>query len=281
MASLQQMGSVDLEQEKLKLLSRLNEINQRQNLSQSVGGNQGGNQFANPSPAMQSVRQQQNRPVASVAGMGSSGETPLTSFLRKTQKAEPSSGAAAAGRSMLSANVPGAPRAASIFNESPANFDNPLLGGAGINPELARKLSARSLMARAGSGQHLRGGVQASSGGSGNATWGNGPNTTGSFKTSGILPKHASDNHLLRAGRGGGLVKSRSRQGNISRENLRYLKSVARNTSEDSLGHLLPVKRRPQSTGAKHKLGLSRSNPFLTSGNASGYGSSSNMNAMW
>mmetsp|Transcript_81241 Transcript_81241/g.227749 ORF Transcript_81241/g.227749 Transcript_81241/m.227749 type:complete len:224 (-) Transcript_81241:103-774(-) len=223
--------------------------------------------------------------------MSGTGETSLTSFLRKSQKTQPSAAAANAGMSMLSSNVPGAPMAASVFSQNPAEFDNSMLLGRrkSNNPlfgamdrttasqDMVRKLSARSLLARTDSGARIRASGLVGQGNHGNATWGDNSSPSLSFKTSGILPKHASDNHLLRAARGG-LVNSRSKQGNMSRENLRHTKMSSmgsRHPSEDSLGGL-PIKVRH---GSKHKMGLSRSSPYLTNnqGNAGG----STMNAGW
>lgn len=306
MQGMNQLGGMDLEQEKMKLLSRLNEINNRQNMN--VGGGMpmpanvtSGNPFlmSGGMSQMQNMLRQQQKPaaVASVGSMGGSGETPLTSFLRKNQKSQPSAPAASAGRSMIGANVMGAPKAASIFSEGPMNFNNPLLSGnRNQNPlfgamdrttasqDMVRKLSARSLLARSDSGAHMRGGLSSHGANSGNATWGDDPNAN-SFKTSGILPRHVSDNHLLRAAKGG-MVRSRSKQGSLSRENLMHMKRMPRNPSDDSLGALLPVKRGTIG-GVKHKMGISRSVPRLANngpqfrGGSMQQGGGGQSNAMW
>lgn len=288
-----QPAMMDLEQEKLRLLSRLNEINQRQHLTSTTA-----DPFLSSGTMSQlsarMMHQQQQPPQAAVASVGTmnhAGETPLTSFLRKNQKTQPI--APATARSM---NLPGASNAASIFAESPMQFDNPLLRGTHTkqntlfgamdrttaSQEMVRKLSARSLLARSDSGQNIRGGLAPHEMHGANQAWGDtaAQRPTMSFKTSGILPRHASDNHILRAGAKGSLIRSRSKNTSLSRENLLYMKktSQSRNNSDDSLGSLLPVKR---AGGTKYKVGISRSTPRLNvNGPQSGQGGSQ-MNAMW
>ena len=287
---MNQMSGLDLEQEKMKLLGRLNEINQRKNnnVSSDMGMGRQFNNAGNPflqsagMSQMQNMLRQQQKPatVSSVGGMSGTGETSLTSFLRKNQKSQPSTMAASAGRNMLASNVSGAPKVASIFIESPVEFHNSLLNGnrnqnrlfgamdrkTASQNTMVRKLSARGPMARSDSGAHMRGGGYSQGFNSGNATWGDGPSAS-SFKTSGILPRHVSENHLSRASKGGGLVRSRSKAGSMSRENLMYMKRVPRNTSEESLGSLLPVKRRSGAPVSKHKMAISRSVPHLVANN--------------
>jgi hypothetical protein len=307
-------GGVDLEEEKMKLLSRLSEIQQRQSHSQTRNSRmpqstnnmflQNNNTLSqvhampNISNFLQMQQQQQQQKndltstgVASIGGMGgesSGGETPLTSFLRGGRKQQPAA-------SRLSQKIGGAPRVANIFSEPPMEFDNPLLRSSrsknqlfgamnrsDVSTEMVKQLSARSLMARSDSSMKLTGGGQGGSSSNRNATWGDGPRSGSSFKSSGILPKHASENHLLRQAKGG-LVRSRSKPGFISRENSIYSnmkKNNSRNqlSSEDTLGELLPRKRRSQGVGAKHKLGKSRSVPHTMMNNSSKGGGSSTSN---
>ena len=298
-----QTGLLDLEQEKLRLLSRLNEINQRQHHNSTTADpfQASGAMSHLSSRVMRQQTQQQEPPKAAVASIGTmnrAGETPLTSFLRKNQKTQPN---AATTATIPSMNHPSASGAASIFAESPMSFDNPLLRGShtkqntlfgamdrtSASQEMVRKLSARSLLARSDSGQNIRGGFTPNEMRGANQTWGDTTTTqrptTMSFKTSGILPRHASDNHVLRAGTKGTLIRSRSKNTSLSRENLLYMKktSQSRNNSDDSLGSLLPVKR---AGGTKYKVGISRSTPRLTmNGPHSGHGGhgGSQMNAMW
>lgn len=287
-----QPAIIDLEQEKLRLLSRLNEINHRQHMTSTTADSflSSGAMSQMSAQLMRQQQHQQEPPKAAVASIGTmnhAGETPLTSFLRKNQKTQPM---AATTARVASVNLPGA---ASIFAESPMSFDNPLLRGSHTkqntlfgamdrttaSQEMVRKLSARSLLARSDSGQNIRGGFAPQEMHGGNQTWGDSTGNqrpTMSFKTSGILPRHASDNHVLRAGTKGSLIRSRSKNTSLSRENLLYMKKTT--NSEDSLGSLLPVKR---AGGTKHKVGISRSTPRLNiSGPHSGHGGSQ-MNAMW
>jgi hypothetical protein len=260
------VGGVDLEEEKMKLLSRLNEIQQRQSHSQTrnnrmpqntnnmfpQNNNNVSQVHAMPNISnffqMQQQQQQQKKNnltstgVASIGGMGgdgSGGETPLTSFLRGGRKQQLSA-------SRFSQKIGGAPKAANIFSEAPMEFDNPLLrtsrsknqlfgamNRSDVSTEMVKQLSARNLMARSDSSMKLTGGGQGSSS-SRNATWGDGPRSGSSFKSSGILPKHASENHLLRQAKGG-LVRSRSKPGFISRENSIYSAMRKNNNSKNQL----------------------------------------------
>ncbi len=277
---------LDLEQEKFKLLSRLNEINQRQHMTNTVSSLMSSGNMPQRGNSMAS----QTKPagIASVGDMRSAGETPLTSFLRKNQKAQP---AAAAGTNTVSMNNPLIPNAASVFTGSSMQLNNRLVGHSGnqnplfgamdrttMSQEMVRKLSARSILARSDSGQLLPGGIHAQEYNDRNAAWGDDPLSAKGFKSSGILPRHASDNHLLRASSKSGMIRSRSKNTSLSRENLLYMKRSSRNNSEDSLGSLLPVKR---SGGAKYKVGHSRSTPRLMMNGHQGGQSGSQMNAMW
>lgn len=306
------MGGIDLEQEKMKLLSRLSEISERQQMPNHVQQQQqrqqapqigGGNMFLQNNNMMQRQQQRLSQPaapagVASLGGMTTSGETPLTSFLRRGQKKQPTSAAAATGRSMLSMNVAGAPKAASIFTESPMDFDNPLLKqktpqqlhGAmdrtQLTQDMVRQMSASRLMGRTDSTKHIvSGGLVRQASNHGNAGWGE-DNRTAYAKSSGILPRNASDNHLL-TGAKASPFRNRSTLGSLSRENLLY--SQMRKTSsknqlqrDDSLGQLPTMKRRV----SKHKLGGSRSVPHMmmyksgSRGSLSG-GGGFQKNAMW
>jgi hypothetical protein len=274
-------GHLDLEQEKLKLLSRLNEINQRQS-SMTMSTN---NRSSPPSSNMASVGgmsgisdmlrlQQRQMPAASAGAMGS-GETPLTSFLRKNQKGQP--GAASVTTSMLSGSEPSAPQAASVFSQTQWMSQNAYMQDGGqpnqhffgamdrtsFSQNMVRKLSARSPAASTDSGTHIRSGVLPRVGEMGNATWGETPASKSSFMQSGMLPKHVSDNNLARGVARGGLIKNPSKT-SLSRENLRGFMRAHSRPSEDSLGgnNIVPIKRR-QGAGPKFKVGLSRSVPHL------------------
>jgi len=294
---------LDLEREKLKLLTQLNEINQRQHSlsmpsntasgTQYVASRVPGADYLHPNvPTSQYVPsqvasvggmsgisdmlrlQQLQQPVSSAVG-GGPAETPLTSFLRKNQKAPPPVASAAA--SMLSRNVPGAPQAASVFSETNWMNQNPYLedGGApnqhllgamdrtSVSQNMVRKMSARTLLARADSGSHMRSGVMQRVSGTGNATWGNAPSISTSFQSSSILPKHMSENNLAKSGVRSGLMKTPSKN-SLSRENLRGFMRAHSRPSEDSIGgvNIVPIKRCP-SASTKYKVGNSRSVPHL------------------
>jgi hypothetical protein len=244
--------------------------------------------------------------VASVGEMGEGGgETPLARFLRasKSQQSQPQS----QPQTLPSQNVSGMPNAASIFSEMPMgdqeaiNSQSELMSSKSFlqktnsrgqllasmdrstaSQEMVKNLSARNMLreglSRQGSGRNLAGG------GTKNATWGTDGTRKPSYRTSGILPKHASENHLMRQG---SLSKSKSKLGSASRENSLY-NLMKRNSSknllqrEDSLSQLLPKRR---SAGvSKHKLGMSRSVPHMMLSNSNKGGSSTNgyqKNAMW
>jgi len=286
-------GHLDLEHEKMKLLTRLHEINQRQNSLNLMDSNVSGNQYVQSNLAsnqyVQSnlasiggmsalgdmLRMQQRQNDLSSAGSTRSGETPLTSFLRKNQKASPA--VVSAGANLVSRNDPGATQAASVFSEtqwmnhhSPYGHDDGptshhFLGA--MDRTSARQnmthnnMAGRSVLARSDSGAHMRSGVLPRVGESANATWGDA--ISPSFVSSGILPKHMSDNSLARSGVRNGLIKNPSKT-SLSRENLRGFMRAHSRTSEDSLGgsNIIPIKRR-QGTGTKYKVGNSRSVPHL------------------
>jgi hypothetical protein len=197
--------------------------------------------------------------------------------------------------SLLSRNVAGAPMTASVFSRMPMDLEaitsqselqasnsfldqNDLNGllvattdRSKVSQEMVRKLSARNL-SRQNSGRQPSRTV-------GNATWGAEPSRNGAFRTSGILPKNASESHLLRTG---GLILSKSRPGSLSRENNLY-NLMKKNSSknlirrDDSQGSLLASKRR---VGSKHKLTLSRSVPALIANNG-GFMPHGSQNAVW
>jgi hypothetical protein len=243
-SQLASMGSADLEREKMKLLSRLQEINSRQ---------------ANPMGMMQQApsQRQSSSGVASASVMNNSnnsgsGETPLSAFLRNKNN----SGVATPSQaSMLSQNIPGAPAAASIFDAAPMDFGsstNPFLRHAagGDNPLMSainNSTSSQNMIRQTLSGRNLRASgvtlnrrsgtnlmdMMASdlgSGGNQNAVWGSSgisPNRrTGvsSFSSSGILARHVSDGHLLAGATtvSASLAKTKNRVGSLSRENSLY-----------------------------------------------------------
>lgn len=283
----QQQYGIDLEQEKLKLLSRLNEINQRQN-SLTMSSQAAPSQVASMSgmngisELLRQRRQQSQVPSPTKSG---SSETALTSFLRKTQKGQDQThNAQSTGASMLARNIPGAPQAASVFSDGLVPNQNNYTQGAqfqqynqqfhegamnrtGMPQNMVRQMSARTLLARSDSGAQIRNsGVLPRVSNTGNANWGDMPTAKASFKTSGIISKHnLSDNNLARAGvLRSSLIKSRSKN-SMSRENLRgFMRAHSRN-SDDSLGgnnNMIPIKRR-QNTGTKYRVGNSRSVPHL------------------
>ncbi|KAG7351050.1 hypothetical protein IV203_010410 [Nitzschia inconspicua] len=301
-SQLASMGSADLEREKVKLLSRLQEINARKSnpLSMSM---------------MQQTQSQPHAPgVASVmnhSDHGSSSETPLSAFLRNKNKSAASPSAQA---SMLSQNGPDAMGSSGIFDAVPMDFGgsmNPFLrratGGSipsssqnMIRPSLSgHNLRASGMNLKRHSGQNLvesRG--SGLSGGNHNAVWGSSgvsPNRrTGvsSFASSGILPRHLSDGHLLAGATtvSASLAKSKNRMGSLSRENALYnmlnnkqgshkgLNTLNRNSSHsrlsksgsrgsisnsDSFRAMLPTKRSGGRVGSKYKIGTSTSVPHL------------------
>ena len=274
-------GHLDLEFEKMKLLTRLNEINQRQSSLSMFDHNSSGNQYKQSNlPAVGGIsamgdmlRLQQRQSAVASAGSMRSGETPLTSFLRKTQKASPT--VVSAGVNSLSTNVPGAPQAASIFSEMQwmnqrsyprdggpnSQHFTADMGGLSARQNMVHNMSGRSVLAHSDSGAHIRSGVLPRVGETGNAVWGEAKSA--SFASSGILPKHMSDNSLIRSGVRNGLIKNSSKN-SLSRENLRGFMRTHSRTSEDSLGghNIIPIKRR-QGTGTKYKVGNSRSVPHL------------------
>ena len=203
---------------------------------------------------------------------------------------------------------------------------------------MIRKLSARNVRASGivvgrNSRQNLLGDEYMSGGASRsrNAAWGvdsNGMEATGVagrpkefFRTSGILPKHASDGHLLRTGAiGASMAKTKNRLGSLSRENSLYnlmsnknrhgsqknlgmmskdgsyknLSMLSRQSSqqsmarEDSTGSLLPTKRGGRTSGSsKYKMAGSRSVPHMIVNNAnssrgpSTSGQGRPQNALW
>jgi hypothetical protein len=255
--------------------------------------------------------------VASVGEMGDGGgETPLARFLRasKSQQSQSQASQSLPPQTTLPSqqNGSGMPKAASIFSEMPMdpeamhNSQSELMGGSGrplfqktnsrgqllasmdrstASQEMVKNLSARNMLreglSRQGSGRSLSGG------GAKNATWGGDGTRKPSYRTSGILPKHASENHLMRQG---SLSKTKGKLGSASRENSLY-NLMKRNSSknllqrQDSLSQLLPVKRRAAGV-SKHKLGTSRSVPHLMVSNSNkAAGPSTNggyeKNAMW
>mmetsp|Transcript_9290 Transcript_9290/g.14895 ORF Transcript_9290/g.14895 Transcript_9290/m.14895 type:complete len:602 (+) Transcript_9290:61-1866(+) len=263
-SQLQQMDSNDLEREKMKLLSRLQEINSRQGAA--------------------SVMQQQpqgltrgpgSSGVASVMGneAANNGETPLQRFLRGKN-----AGSATPSKA-------GGPAASSVLDASPMDFggsSNPFLrqaaGGKGTplvaamnksstSQDMIRNtLSGRSLQAsgvslRARSGGNIMDilNTDVDGGQTKNATWGasgvssrNPRNPNAYYTSSGILSKHnVSDGHLLQRGTmSASLAKSKNRVGSLSRENSLYnlmkskqgshknLNSMARQGSHQRLGSL-------------------------------------------
>ena len=276
-------GHLDLEHEKMKLLTRLNEINRRQTSLNMLDNNVSGNQYVQSNLATTGgmsalgdmLRLQQRQNAVAQTATTQSGETPLTSFLRKNQKVSPA--VVSAGANLLMRNDPGGTQAASVFSETQwMNQNSPYAQGDGPTSHhflgtmdwtsarqnmVRNNMAGRSALARSDSGAHIRSGVLPRVGESANATWGdaNAP----SFVSSGILPKHMSDNSLARSGVRNGLIKNPSKT-SLSRENLRGFMRAHSRTSEDSLGGniIVPIKRR-QGTGTKYKVGNSRSVPHL------------------
>lgn len=389
-SGLSQLGTLELEQEKLKLLKRLQEINLRQQQpssgvvsAHSLFGQDQHQQDELPtsqilssssSPFMQ-MQHQASRPrqplvttttattVASVSSLGGGpggGETPLQSFLRSKGAGGTAMGnPAPSGSGGSSSSLFGQTKAASILDAAPMDFgmssSNPFLRGTGAgglaglrsasghrtgaNPlmgamdrstltqDLIRKLSSQSLRASGNSGQNLMAGDNMYGGGGGqslNAGWGVpssggvatirgvGGRTKDFFRTSGIIPKHASDGHLLAAGAvGASMAKTKNRLGSLSRENSLYnlmshnknrlgsqhknlgmLNRQSSNQSlgrEDSTGSLLPTKRGGRVGGiAKYKMAGSRSVPHIvpngghsTTRPSTLSGQGNQQNAMW
>jgi hypothetical protein len=344
-SKLASMGSADLEREKMKLLARLQEINARSSGSgPSMGAinnihmtqqQMQSNRFFAHSGGMSSG-------VSSVMGSNrndkeaAAGETPLSAFLRSKNKGNPSTSGVAATpitASLLSQKVPNAPAAASILDAAPMGFGgstNPFLqktnSGNSLLGAMSKSSSSQRMIQNSLSGRNLRSSGVALSGRSGqnlmemlssdltgkNAAWDNSGTAAhhrigkGSFTSSGILPSHASEGHLLsRATVSASLAKTKNRMGSLSRENSLYnlMKnkhgshktlnalgrqnsssrlsktgsrgSLARSDSKDSL-----IKR---SGSRKHRVGASTSVPHLgmnpRHSSSSGFGGGGN--ALW
>jgi hypothetical protein len=270
--NLVNMGSDDLEREKIKLLRQLEEIKRKKQHNQLQQSH-----LQQRAVGMSSAFS--NQVGVDDSGASSSGETPLQAFLRRSKgDADLESAPCASGvnSSILSRNVPDAPPVASILDVSPMD-----VGFGRSNPFLRQ--SRTSTMNGA---MDMMGGPTPQ-----NASWGADPRSipTGMLgyrnshsinHSSGLLPKHASEGVLMRAA-GSSLSKSKHRQGSLSRENALYdllrtkrgskpnltslsrqgsQKSLSRQGSQKSLnregsaGHLFPVKR-GSAGSSKYRIG--------------------------
>ena len=310
--NLVEMGSDDLEKEKMKLLQQLEEIKRKKHQNQ-----------------LQQSRLQQNvavvgsgtRTEASALASGS-GETPLQSFLRGSNKggASLSPTNSGVGASLLArSGASNRPlQVTSILDAAPMDVG---FSGGSVPFMVKRELSSREVDID----------QMEFSGQTANAGWGT--TTQGLSRTaqmgssgrhntavaSGMLPKHASEGVLMRAA-GSSLGRSKNRVGSVSRENGLYdllrnkrgsksnLTSLSRQGSqknlvrqgsqkglgrEGSFGSLFPVKRGgAASSMSKYKiggLGASVSVPHMkmnSSYNRStspyqGSGGSGQQNAIW
>ena len=337
-----EMRTVDLEQEKMKLLSRLQEINKRQqgDMNQAQSMNDMSMLMAQQRQQQQQQHQQQQNSmfmqqknnmmggmpqsnnfyqqqqpkkqplttsttsvgggVASVGGVsGGKGETPLSAFLRGSRKSQqpPPVAKPAPPQSALNKNIAGAPKAASIFaqmGQMSSELDaiqaqSNMMNNKGLgNPQFRTAMDASSasqeMVRKIQMMRGQAGGMGRNPGSRGNASFGaDGSRKTTNYRTSGILPKHASETHLMRKA---GLAKSKSKPGSLSRENQLY--SLMKRTSsknsmsrDDSLSQLFPIKRRP-SSASKHKLGYSRSQGNIVMDGSSGSRhSGGGANARW
>jgi hypothetical protein len=271
----------DLEREKLILISKLNEINKRQSeINESTNnmmpqGNQQQQQQQplmmmrqmnsvqipqkNPAPQqpqqmasmmhqMGRLPQQQTQKkkslVSAVAGMSvkETGESPLTSFLRKK-----------GGASMPTAS-------ASAFKEKPVSVDpfnmgpSPNLSGA-MDRSTATHAMIKQLSFKPDKNA-------ARSTGSGDATRGTDSGKSHGYRYSGIRPKHVSDGHLLRpSGLGRGMKTG------LSKDNLLYGlgRSKARASKDNLLYGLGRSKGRTTSQSSLHGLAKRNSSNKLSS----------------
>lgn len=331
-SQLASMGSEDLEREKMKLLQQLQVINSRQ-ANPVVGVMQ---QQVPPQPRSQpfgfAASGGASSDVASVISISgnSGGETPLSAFLRSKNKGNGSAGPSQAA-SILSQNVPDAPAAGSFLDAVPMDIgssSNPFLRQAagGGNPLVGamNKSSTSQNMIRQSlsgarvnrrSGQNLMDMLSTDLGGGSNrnAAWGSGTSSrhragVSSFSSSGMVPRHASDGHLLMgpATVSASLAKTKNRVGSLSRENLLYsmlknkqgshktLNAMGRQSSHtrlaksgptaarnDSFGSLLPTKRGGGRAGHKYKVGASTSVPHLMVRGSPTPSNKHEGNAMW
>jgi len=349
-----------LEQEKMKLLAKLNAINQQQD-SMSVSNNssmmgmqqqqqqqqqppqqpqgqmsqqqmlllmqqqmnmqqqQQQQQQQQPKMNMQSnqmaslLQQQQNltaaqrgaqrKPSLNTAVSGLTvkepGESPLTSFLRAKGGGGAAGGAAASVSSLKTAGINGS--SASVFSSSSggASIDPFNKGQGKLSGAMDRSIQTQSMIKQLAM-SNTKG---RASGRSGNAQWGSDGSKSQTYKYSGILPKHASDGHLLRNPNGprqtglyrqnskgkvdlyGGLARSKGKLASRSKEQLNKLtkKSSSNKLSNTALNRLdgkdssgaLPV-RASRTTGvSKYKFGVSGSMGNL--GSLKNLGSLSNL----
>mmetsp|Transcript_29888 Transcript_29888/g.72436 ORF Transcript_29888/g.72436 Transcript_29888/m.72436 type:complete len:549 (+) Transcript_29888:325-1971(+) len=310
--NLVEMGSDDLEREKIKLLQQLEEIKRKKHQNQ-----------------VQQSQLQQNiavvgtgtRTAASALASGS-GETPLQSFLRASNKGGSSLSPtnSGVGASMLGRSVAnnGPPPVTSILDVAPMDVG---FSGSSIPFMVQQERSSREVDI-----DHM-----GFSGQTANAGWGATPGLSRTAQmgassrhsvtaASRMLPKHASEGILMRA-TGSSLGRSKNRVGSVSRENGLYdllrnkrgsksnLTSLSRQGSQRSLvrqgsqksigregsfGSLFPVKRGSAATSmSKYKiggLGASVSVPHMrmnsaynrsTSPSYQGGGGGGQQNAMW
>jgi len=310
--NLVEMGSDDLEREKIKLLQQLEEIKRKKHQNQ-----------------VQQSQLQQNiavvgtgtRTAASALASGS-GETPLQSFLRRSNNggASLSPTNSGVGASLLGRSVAnnGPPPVTSILDVAPMDVG---FSGSSIPFMVQQERSSREVDI-----DHM-----GFSGQTANAGWGATPGLSRTAQigassrhsvtaASRMLSKHASEGVLMRA-TGSSLGRSKNRVGSVSRENGLYdllrnkrgsksnLTSLSRQGSQRSLvrqgsqksigregsfGSLFPVKRGSAATSmSKYKiggLGASVSVPHMrmnsaynrsTSPSYQGGGGGGQQNAMW
>jgi len=329
-----------LEQEKMKLLAKLNEITHQQGAMNSPMNDLTGMQPQQQQPSndqmsqqqillmmqqqMSSMQQQQqqqqpNIPMASlmqqrqqqqrqpglgdsqgslqqkstlvnaVAGMSvkDTEESPLTSFLRAKR------GGGGGVSAIKSASMKGP--SASVFSAEGGVSVDPFNKGRGkLSGAMDRSIETHAMIKQLA----MRSGGKSDSSRNGNEQWDGSTESKGGFKYSGILPKHASDGHLLRSPgmpRSGpkpsfskdnllyGLSRTKGRVGSQSKEQLNRMtkKSSSSKLSsgnlrrEDSCG---VVPRRARTNGvSKYKFGVSGSTGNL--GSFSNLGSLGNLEA--
>jgi hypothetical protein len=314
------MDTAQLEAEKQHLLNQLQQLKQQS----QVNNNQRSVEIAQNNPFFHQNMQQQQSPlpdpqktsfaaplkssfvasVASVKTTGSTGETPLQSFLRSARKSmnETQPVPQPQHSSLLSKNVPGAPSAASIFSTMPVELEainslsehfpsNSFIGGrsnsrrhlynsmdktsATSGNDLVQSVSGANLLNRQGSGRNLAAGSGA------NASWGVGGLTPsgGAYKSSGMLQKQASESHLFRKN-----LLSSTKKNSPSRENSAYgllkkqgSRSNLGSSEQASESHLL----RKNLLSSTKKNSLSRENSayglLKKQGSRSNLGSSGNL----
>jgi hypothetical protein len=317
-----QSQTVDLQREKLKLLSKWNEINKRQMQNTSnnmmpppqriLNQQQMMQQMNNIQMQQKNMMQQQQimqmrgvQPMKNKATLSNAvgsmslkdaGESPLTSFLRAkgpSQAFQPSvttskSSASVFGREGVSLDP---------FNKGRPNSQHQLLGIMDRSVVSHNMVKQLKFMTTDASGRNI---TQSAVGSPGNEKGGGGTSETNKvhwYRYSGILPKHASDGHLLRAK---GLGRWKGKAASVSKDNMlsNFARSKGLSPSRDSLHGIVTknsskklkqddlfgtVPRKGRNGNVKYKFGQHGSvgNLAQTGKGSQGDANQSQGNAMW